>query len=135
MIFSVLWESSHTLATSFLCLLALLAILYVVRTLWWKHVNPKDYGYCVFAEFGPEVRIPRDQRLKEKFPRLAAATLTEWLADYEGLTEWIGRIADRGGADSIGRAETEQACMKSFPWLRRRGLRTAMFLTNYIARK
>jgi hypothetical protein len=135
MIFFVLRASSHTLSDGFLGLLALLGILYIVRTLLWKHADPKDYGYCVFAEFGPEMRIPRDQRLREQFPRLASDTLTEWLADYQRLTEWIGCIADRGGADSIGRAETEQACMKSFPWLRRRGLRTAMFLTNYIASK
>ena len=42
----------------------------------------KSKAFLAFTEFGPELRIPREKRLIQKFPQLSTDQINTWITDY-----------------------------------------------------
>jgi hypothetical protein len=42
----------------------------------------KSKAFLVYCEFGPDRRIPREKRLKEKFPTLTIEQIDVWINEY-----------------------------------------------------
>lgn len=95
--------------------------------------SPKDYGYHVYAEFGPELRIPRFDRLKEVFPKISDNEVAEWIADFKRVDDLIWQVAQCGGASRVGRARASDLFSQRFEWLSGKGLSTALSRSDYIA--
>jgi len=60
-----------------------------------KRNNPKDFGYTIYAEFGPEARIPRLDRLHETFPDRPQEKLADWCSEYASVSEADPKVRPR----------------------------------------
>jgi len=49
--------------------------------------NLKSKAFLVFCEFGPDLRIPRHERLADKFPSLSASQIDEWIEEFQAAQQ------------------------------------------------
>ncbi len=124
---------SGTGAFIFIGIVIMLSLILNVNSVIAKKQSPKDFGFDVYAEFGPELRISRDTRLKEVFPEQSNEEIREWLVDFERVDKFIWRLAECGGSSKIDEAQVSKLFAHHFPWLNGRGLRTAKSRSNYLA--
>jgi hypothetical protein len=92
-----------------------------------------DAAYALCEEFGPVRRIPREERLKQKFPQLSADELQELLHQVDAVNKTVWSLAERGGEIKIKGQEVRAELQRKHPFLRHDGLTTALFLTTYYA--
>ena len=95
--------------------------------------NVLDASYAICEEFGPDRRIPREERLKEKFPLLSAIELQELLHQIDEVSKTVWSVAERGGGIKLRQEEIIAELQKEHPFLRHDGLATALFLVDYYA--
>ena len=43
----------------------------------------KSKAFLVYCEWGPELSIPREKRLKDKFPELPIQIVDQWINDFK----------------------------------------------------
>jgi hypothetical protein len=92
-----------------------------------------DASYAICEEFGPVRRIPREKRLKDKFPQLSADELQEILRRVDEVSKSVWSVAERGGGIRIEKQEIILELQGKHPFLRHDGLSTALFLVdNYV---
>jgi hypothetical protein len=91
-----------------------------------KSRNPKDFGYSIYAEFGPEACIPRLDRLREIFPDRAQEELAEWCSEFASVSDLAGKIAEMGGNEILGKGAAETMLRSKFDWLAERGVDAAL---------
>ncbi len=108
-------------------------MLSILQRLFNRKRNPKDFAYSVFAEFGPKLRINRDERLKTKFPSVSASDIKQWLSDFEDVEKRVWYAAKAGGSVHNSHEELESFMKSEFKWLEGDGLRTALFRIDYFA--
>ena len=92
-----------------------------------------DSSYALCEEFGPRGRIPREERLKEKFPQLSTSELHEVLDRVDQVSKTVWSIAERGGGRKLKRQKIIEELQRQHPFLRHEGLTTATFLVDYYA--
>jgi hypothetical protein len=92
-----------------------------------------DASYALCKEFGPEGRIPRDQRLREKYPELSTAELQEIVRQVEAVAQTVGSLAERGGTRKIKKQEVIAELQGKHAFLQGEGLTMALFLVDYYA--
>jgi hypothetical protein len=99
--------------------------------------SDKSKAYLVYAEWGPELRKPRIQRLRETFPLLPDAQLQEWLQEFERVTKAVWRFAEeetpKTPRDVSFRTDTVFSAIftQQFPWMNDEALSRAWFLSYY----
>lgn len=124
---------SHTWAVAFSASVIAIVLLAYLHGQIARVRFPKDYGFHVYAEFGPDMRIPRTERIKEVFPKLSDDSVAEWIADFKQIDELIWRVASCGGASKLGRAKVADVFSQQFAWLSGMGLKTALSRSDYFA--
>jgi len=124
---------SHTWAFIFAASVIAIVLLAYIHGQIARARCPKDYGFHVYAEFGPERRIPRIERIKEIFPKLSDDSVAEWIADFKQVDDLIWRVATCGGASELGRAKVADVFSQQFIWLSGVGLNTAISRSDYFA--
>ena len=92
-----------------------------------------DAAYEIYEEFGPDMRIPRIQRLKDAFPDLQPTDIDELLEQMKLVTETVWKLAERGGEAKIKKEEILDVLQTEHPFLTDVGLNRARFLINYYA--
>jgi hypothetical protein len=92
-----------------------------------------DASYALCEKFGPVRRIPREERLKEKFPQLSAGELQELLNRVDEVSKTVWSVAERGGERKMKKQEIIAELQQKHPFLRHDGLARALFLVNYYA--
>ncbi len=105
----------------------------LARRLWAKLVHPKDFAFEACTRFGPELGLPKDQRIRKAFPRLQDEVVRAWVNDFERVEDEIERLARAGGPTRLGNKSVERSLRATFPFLVGRGLVHAHFLTWYEA--
>lgn len=95
--------------------------------------HPKDFAFAVCTSFGPELRLPRDVRIRRVFPSISDELLSEWLQDFKRVDAEIFRLAREGGPERLGRKVVRNRLQHAFPFLVGRGLRQALFLVGFNA--
>ena len=98
-----------------------------------KRRNPKDHGYSVYSEFGPDLRIDRLERLKAKFPQIDPKIIQEWISDYEMVDDVVWTVAEAGGREHNSREFITVYFYDRFPWLDGVGLEAALNRVDYFA--
>jgi hypothetical protein len=90
-------------------------------------------SYAICEEFGPVRRIPREKRLKDKFPQLSAVELQELLRRVDEVSKTVWSVAERGGGIKMKKQEVIAELQAKHPFLKHDGLSKALFLVDYYA--
>jgi len=91
----------------------------------------KSEAYLVYAEFGPEARIPRETRLRGRFGTLAKPTLTQWLQDFDKIDKALWRLARELGPLNPPYETFAATLREEFPFLDESALRHAYNRCGY----
>ncbi|HEX8903837.1 MAG TPA: hypothetical protein VF771_03290 [Longimicrobiaceae bacterium] len=74
----------------------------------------KSAAYLTWAEWGPDARIPRDERLASLYPAVSAGERQAWQQEFARVGRFIDRVAQAGAEKTFSRerftASIRQAC-------------------------
>ena len=84
----------------------------------------------MYAEWGPDGLIPRDQRLSDLFPEISAAEREAWIGEFKRLDHFLWQIGEDGTLDRVG-AGFAELMRQQFPFMDDAALRKASFLAQY----
>jgi|CXWK01.1.fsa_nt_gi hypothetical protein len=96
-----------------------------------KSDKTKSKAYLVYAEWGPDRRIPRDVRLAACFPALTVEERAEWLALFDAVEREIWRYAQTGNARLHPFLRFAKHMRERFPFMNYAALRKAWGLAVY----
>lgn len=77
----------------------------------------KSQVYLVYSEWGPDLRIPRPERLASVFPDIDEATRTAWMAEFDDVDEAIYRYAETGAVRLRSREDFLHHMAAEFPFM------------------
>jgi hypothetical protein len=90
-------------------------------------------AYLVYAEWGPNLSIPRHQRLRDEFPQADEATLQAWITEFDAVRGEISRLAEQGGPRTYSLKAFGAIMHQKFPWMDEQSLRFAHTVMGYYA--
>lgn len=93
----------------------------------------KSRAYLVWAEWGPNLSIPRAERLATEFPTVPATTRADWLQEFAAIEHAIWGAAEKGADKSMDLGQFAELLRKTFPFMSDQAVRKAWFLANYYA--
>jgi hypothetical protein len=96
-----------------------------------EQTNLKDAAFTIYSEFGPKLRTPREQRLKEEFPNCSKEEIQNLISEFKKMDAKIWQIAAAGGDAILGSEFVASKLQADFPFLMSAGLKSAHFLVNY----
>ena len=91
----------------------------------------KSEAYLVYAEWGPDRRIPRDERLAAVFPAQTAEERVEWMALFDTIEQEIWRYAETGNARLHPFLRFAKHMRERFPFMNYAALQKAWGLAVY----
>ena len=93
----------------------------------------KNEAYLIFAEWGPDLRIPREKRLADCFAEVPNDTRAAWLGEFKRIDQAIWQVAEQGAQKHYS-FDTFGAHMRTvFPFMNEAALNKAWTLANYYA--
>ena len=92
-----------------------------------------DDAYEIFEEFGPIRKVPRKERLRAHYPELSSAEIETLLEQMKEVSETAWSIAELGGTPQLGKQKVVESLQARHPFLQKRGLDRAVFITDYFA--
>ena len=98
-----------------------------------RRANPKDYAFRVAYAWGPDLKLPKIERLKKHLTWVSEQELESWLPELEQAEKSLGFLAEEGGPKVLGETEVERRIKAMSPFLVAEGLRHAKFLVGYAA--
>jgi len=96
-----------------------------------SHSKIKSAAYLIYAEWGPQRSIPRDQRLTQEFPEIPSDTLAAWMDEFNKIEHEIWKIAGQGGPKTLTYTDFNERMRKVFPFMNGEALRRAWTLCGY----
>ena len=96
-----------------------------------KSDKTQSKAYLVYAEWGPDSRIPRDERLAACFPNVTAEERTEWMALFDAVEQEIWHYAETGNARLHPFLRFAKHMLERFPFMNYAALRKAWGLAVY----
>jgi hypothetical protein len=95
--------------------------------------HPKDKAFSIYMEFGPELRIPREVRLRQCFPRIDGATISGWIEEFKRFDSLIWKVAEAGASSAYSSEEMTNIFREHFPDYGGSSLRLASARADYYA--
>ena len=80
-------------------------------------MSTKSEAFIIFSEFGPDRRIPRDERLASKFPLLSNDEISEWLKDFKDVEARAYDLAVENRRLNLKPEQTTRKIKEAFPFL------------------
>ena len=96
-----------------------------------RRAHSKDFAFRVAYGWGPEMKLPKLERLKKRLPWISEVELLSWIPELEEAERFLGPLAEEGGPNVLGQNQVEQRIRARFPFLVGEGLRQAIFLVSY----
>lgn len=93
--------------------------------------NTKSAAYLIYTEWGPQLSIPRDQRLSQEFVEIPSDTLAAWMEEFNKIEHEIWKIAEQGGPKTFSYADFKKRMRKIFPFMNEEALSRAWTLCGY----
>jgi hypothetical protein len=90
-------------------------------------------AYLVYAEWGPNRSIPRDERLRHEFPQSDVATRKAWIAEFDRINHKIFALAEQGGPITYSLPAFSKLMRLDFPWMDDQSLSFAHTVMGYYA--
>ena len=95
--------------------------------------SEKNNAFLIYSEFGPDLRIPRSERLSAEFRGLSETRLTGWIEDFKAVDASIWELAREGGPRGISKEEFSGVLLTRHPFLQQSGLDRAWSWGGYYA--
>ena len=102
----------------------------------WRKRTPEEQrndAYIVYSEWGPQLRIPHEKRLVQKFPRTDPATQQGWVSDFKNVEKTVHALAEQGGRKVFTTESFAAKMHELHPWMNRKAIKRAWFLICYFA--
>jgi hypothetical protein len=96
-------------------------------------VETKSQAYLIYSEWGPQSRIPRDQRLAECFPEIPEDMRRAWMAEFDQVEAAVWKAAEAGGPRTGSCEDFARRMKESFPFMNEEALRRAWSRAGYYA--
>ena len=93
--------------------------------------NMKSPAYLVYSEWGPQLSIPRDQRLAQEFPEIPAEELAAWIEEFKRIEAEIWKAAEEGGPQTMSAESFKKRMHNAFPFMNEEAVSRAWTLTGY----
>ncbi len=90
-------------------------------------------AYLVYAEWGSNRSIPRDERLRHEFPQSDEATRKAWFSEFERVHKKISSLAEQGGPKTYSLPAFSKLMRLDFPWMDDQSLSFAHTVMGYYA--
>jgi hypothetical protein len=84
-------------------------------------------------EFGPRLRIPRDERLQKHFPNVAPETIHSWIDEFKRFDSLIWKVAEEGADSAYSSTEMISIFREQFPDYDNTSFSLAWQRANYYA--
>ena len=92
-----------------------------------------DRAYAKLTGWGPHLQLSIEDRIKKHFPRVKEEDHEEIIRHVNLVGESVWSLAERGGEAKMKKEDIISALQSSHPFLKKKGLRQAVFLINYYA--
>ena len=92
-----------------------------------------DSAFAKLEAFGPDLALPKEQRLRKEFPRIPPSNEEEVLKQVRLVSDTVWSLAERGGEAKMKKQDIISELQRAHPFLRHSGLKQALFLVNYYA--
>jgi hypothetical protein len=79
--------------------------------------DPKNEALRIFLEFGPELKIPRQERMAASFPDVPASERTKWFREFQAIDKEIWKIVGEGAIGRVTGEAIGDRLRGRFPWL------------------
>ncbi len=96
-------------------------------------LHTKNRAYAVFAEFGPNLRIPRRERLVQEFPDVSESVVRDWLGEFENVEAQVWYLVDGVGTKGLCQSSAMASIQDSFPWMSSKTLALVLARIRYFA--
>ena len=96
-------------------------------------IETKNEAYLIYSEWGPQRRIPRDQRLAECFPHIPENIRIAWMKEFDQVEAAISEAAKTGGPRTGSFEVFARQTRLTFPFLSDEALHTAWSRAGYYA--
>ena len=106
-------------------------VTYLVRERTYRMRHPKSAAFEIYMEFGPQLRIPRDERLSKLFPDQPREEISAWIEDFKSVDAEIWRLAEEGGDTARSHEEITRILKTQFPFLEASALNVASTRIGY----
>jgi hypothetical protein len=92
-----------------------------------------DVAYAKLEAFGPDLAVPKRDRLKKELPLLTQDQAQEILRQVDLVSKTVWSLAEQGGEAKMKKSDMVAELQGAHPFLRGAGLNRAIFLVNYYA--
>ncbi len=93
----------------------------------------KNQAYLVYTEWGPDLLIPRDERLADQFPEVTADVRHAWMTEFDRVEAAIWQVAEAGGPRTSSFESFKRRMKQAFPFMNDEALSRAWTRTGYYA--
>jgi hypothetical protein len=93
----------------------------------------ENQAYLIYSEWGPEIKIPRDERLADRFPDISADIRRAWMTEFDRVEAAIWKVAEEGGPRTGSFEAFTRRMKKAFPFMHAEALRRAWSRAGYYA--
>jgi hypothetical protein len=95
--------------------------------------DKKNRALIIYFEFGPDGRIPRNERLAAEFPAVSEEIRLSWVEEFEQIDRGIWKFAEEGGTKIYSKESFSSAFKQTYPWMNDKAIEKAYFLMSYYA--
>lgn len=92
-----------------------------------------DEAYAICNEFGPNMYVPREERLRNKFEQLSPDEINAILKQVDEVAQTVSSLVTQGGPAKLGKETVMKTLQEKHPFLQSVGLERAVFLVDYYA--
>jgi hypothetical protein len=95
----------------------------------------KNKAFSVFMEFGPQLRIPRDERLRSKFPSIDEREIENWIKEFNAVDDRLWDFAEKLIDKEITAKELLEIYEGEFTFMDKKSLKYSVNRTGYYGYK
>ena len=92
-----------------------------------------DKAFAEMTAFGPDLGLPKPERLKKIFPCITASQSKNIILQVDAVSTTVWAFTKRGGEARIDKKDIVAELQAVHPFLQKEGLNQALFLINYHA--
>ena len=93
----------------------------------------KSRAYLVYVEWGPNMSIPRHERLATEFPQVPEATRTQWLEEFSAISSEVGAISEEDAGRILDFGQFTARLRAKFAFMSDDAIQMSWTLANYYA--
>lgn len=93
----------------------------------------KSDAFLIYNEWGPNLRIPREDRLKAYFPKISSEVLRNWIIEFDSIHSFVWEIAKKGAGKSVKLDKFREDILRLHGFMNDEAIKKVWWLSNYYA--